>query len=136
MKFTLDDNIILDINDYISEFNLKFIFCGSISLYLNGITEITEFSDVDIDFCDCTQEEKLLINIGLIFKKYPIDKLSPVENIPLKYHEIDFYNRKLLISDLDYELNVREYFIKEYKDYIYKDKALMRIEQIKKYLNN
>lgn len=130
------DNIILEIDDFLKQFNVKYIYCGSISLYLNGIKEITKFEDVDIDFIDLTDQEKLELPIGLINGKYPIDKLHKIDGLNQRYHEINFHNRKLLISDLDYELKVKEYFIKKYKDYIFKDKALMRMEQIKKYLNS
>lgn len=130
------DNIILEINNYLKKFNVKYIYCGSISLYLNGIKEIVSFNDVDIDFIDLNDEEKLELPIGIINEKYPIDKLHKIEEIEQRYHKINFYGEEILVSDLDYEIEVREYFIKEYKDYIFKDKALMRIEQIKKYLNS
>lgn len=133
--FILNDNIILEIDKELKCLNEIYIYCGSISLYLNGIKEIITFNDIDIDFIYKTDAEKWQIPLGFINKKYPTDKLSPISEIPIKYHEIDFYDRKLLISDLDYELKIREYLINNIPNYWYKDKALIRINQIKKYLN-
>lgn len=127
-------DIILSINEVLKQLNVKYVYCGDFSLYLNGIKEITEFEDVDIDFCDTPNEEKPSIPVFLILDKYLIDKLSPVEGIPLRYHEIDFEGEKMLISDLDYELEIDEYLLSN-NLFRYPEGKAEKIQLIKKYLN-
>ena len=52
------DDLILQIDDYLRQFNQRFVYCGSISLYLNGCKEITKFNDIDVDYIDLTDKEK------------------------------------------------------------------------------
>lgn len=131
-KFSKD--IILSINEVLKKLDVKYVYCGDFSLYLNGVKEITEFEDVDIDFCDTPEEEKMSIPVGLILDKYPIDKLTPIEGIPLRSHEIDFWGEKMLISDLDYELEVKEYLLKN-NLFNFPEGQPEKIQLLKKYLN-
>lgn len=126
------DDLILKIDDYFKSWKSRYVYCGSISLYLNGIKEITEFTDIDIDFLDFT-EKYILDYPGFCVCNLPVDMLTPVKGIERKYHEINFHGRKLFISDLDYELSARELFVKDL-NYFYRDKALKRIELLKRYI--
>ena len=45
-----------------------------------------------------------------------------------------FKDREILVSDLDYEIEAREWLINNIEKYAHKDKALERIEQIKNFI--
>ena len=45
-------DLFLKIDDFLKSFNKKYVYCGSISLYLNGMN-INNFDDIDVDFIDC-----------------------------------------------------------------------------------
>ena len=64
----------------------------------------------------------------------PIDKVVPIEGLPIEYKEIEFEGRKLLVSTLEYELKAREYLL-QIPDYHKVEKVKKRIKQIKDYLN-
>ena len=134
MKFTLDNDTVLSINEYLKQFNVKYVFCGDFSLYLNGIKEVNEFNDVDIDFYESTQDEKDHINVGFILDTYPIDKLKPIDGIPLKFHTIKLNDEDISISDLDYELEIREY-LQEHNLSLHPEEQVEKIRLIKEYLN-
>jgi len=127
--------LFLSINNCLKQFNVKYVFCGDFSLYLNGITEVNEFEDVDVDFCESTEYEKLHINVGLILDTYPIDKLVPIPGIPLKYHSIKLNDEDILISDLDYELEIKNELLKN-PNYNKREQAIDKINLIERYLNN
>ena len=128
------DSFILTADDYFRTLGVRYIYCGSISLYLNGINEITEFGDIDIDFIDLQKDEVIKLSKYVVYT-YPIDILLPINGIERKYHRIDFYGREFLISDLEYELETKQYLIDNIDKYVYKDKALQRFDLINKYLN-
>lgn len=128
-------DLILEIDDQLRQLGEPYIYCGSISLYLNGMTDyITDFSDIDIDFFTVIDELDLIqIPISFICGK-PIDKMRKIDGIERRYHKIVFCNREFLISDLDYELETKLRFIED-KNYFYRDKAIMRIKQIQEFIN-
>lgn len=134
MKFTLNDEIVLRINEVLKQLDVKYVLCGDFSLYLNGIKEVNEFKDVDVDFYESTDEEKLHIPVGLILDTYPIDKLKPIQGIPLKFHTIKLNNEDISISDLDYELEIKEY-LQEHNLSPHPEEQVEKIRLIKEYLN-
>lgn len=127
------DDLILQIDDYLRQFNHKFVYCGSISLYLNGCKEITKFSDIDVDYIDLTDKEKEWVKTTFS-DDLPGDNVTKINDIETRYHEITFHNRKMLISDLDYELEIRYELLKK-PNYSKKEKVIDRINLIKRYLN-
>ena len=124
-------DLFLKIDDFLKSFNKKYVYCGSISLYLNGMN-INNFDDIDVDFIDCTEDEKVFI--WPLGGPLELDKLSPIKEIPIEYKEIEFEGRKLLVSTLEYELKAREYLL-QIPDYHKVEKVKKRIKQIKDYLN-
>lgn len=124
-------DLFLKIDDFLKSFNKKYVYCGSISLYLNGM-DINNFDDIDVDFIDCTEDEKVFI--WPLGGPLELDKLSPIEEIPIEYKEIEFEGRKLLVSTLEYELKAREYLL-QIPNYHKIEKVKNRIKQIKDYLN-
>ncbi len=125
----------IDIDNFIREKGYRYVYCGSISLWLNGMKdEITDFGDIDVDFIDLTHNEKEWVDINYSDELIG-DKLDPIPGLPLRYHKIVFDNRELLVSDLDYEIDVKKYFINNIPNYSHKEKALKRIEQIKDFLS-
>ena len=128
------DELFLKIDDFVKREQQRYVYCGSISLWLNGMkNEITEFHDIDVDFIDLTEAEKIWMNIDYS-EKLAGDKLRPIPGIPIRYHSIIFNDREILVSDLDYEIEVREWLINNIENYSHKDKALKRIEQIKNFI--
>ena len=127
------DELILYIDDNLKQLNIRYVYCGSISLYLNGIKNIKEFHDIDIDFIDILDENKKYIQTPRI-NNLNIDKLKHINNIKTRYHKIIFYNREFLISNLDFELEIK-YELLKIKNYRKKDKLLDRINQINSYKN-
>lgn len=127
------DDLILKIDDYIRQFNQRFVYCGSISLYLNGCKEITKFNDIDVDFIDLTDKEKEWMNTNFS-DDLRGDNVTKINGIETRYHEITFHDRKMLITDLDYELEIRYELLKK-PNYSKKEKVLDRINLIKKYIN-
>lgn len=125
------NDLIIKIDDFLKSFNKKYVYCGSISLYLNGMN-IMYFNDVDVDFIDCTENEKMFIwSIG---GPLEVDKLVPLKEVPLEYKEIEFNGRKFLVSTLEYELKAREELLK-IPNYWKVEKVKNRIQEIKNYLN-
>ena len=128
------DSLILNIDNEVKKLNVPYIYCGSVSLYLNGMTEyITDFEDVDIDFFDMPELDLIMLPIGFVSGK-PVDKLIKINDMERRFHKITFYDRELLITDIDYELETKQLFIQD-ETYRYRDKALQRIEQIKEFIN-
>ena len=101
-------DLFLKIDDFLKSFNKKYVYCGSISLYLNGMN-INRFGDIDVDFINCNENEKIFI--WPFGGPLELDKLSPIKEIPIEYKEIEFEGRKLLVSTLEYELKAREYLL-------------------------
>ena len=54
------NDLIIKIDNLFRPLNKKYVYCGSISLYLNGMN-INNFDDIDVDFIDCTEDEKVFI---------------------------------------------------------------------------
>lgn len=125
------NDLIIKIDNLFRPLNKKYVYCGSISLYLNGM-DIDHFNDIDVDFIGCTENEKVFIWIEN--EPLPIDKVVPIEGIPIEYKEIEFEGRKLLVSTLEYELKAREYLL-QIPNYHKVEKVKNRIKQIKDYLN-
>ena len=86
------NDLIIKIDNLFRPLNKKYVYCGSISLYLNGMN-IDHFNDIDVDFIGCTENEKVFIWIEN--EPLPIDKVVPIEGIPIEYKEIEFEGRKL-----------------------------------------
>lgn len=124
-------DLIVNMDDFLRSFDKRFVYCGSMSLYLNGM-DIDHFNDADIDFIDTSEDDKIFIWT----KDAPleIDKLSPLKGIPIEYKEMVFGGRQLLVSTLDYELKARERLLR-IPNYWHKDKVKDRIQQINYYLN-
>lgn len=127
------DDIILNIDDYVKSLNVKYFYCGSLSLYLNGITEIKTFDDIDIDFYELSGDDLEMLPISIV-NGYPVDKLQKLNSIEQKFHEITFHDRKIYISDLDYELETKEYLL-SLPNYIFKEKASRERDLIINFIN-
>ena len=123
--------LIVNMDDFLKTFDKKFVYCGSMSLYLNGM-DIEQFNDADIDFIDTPEEEKIFI--WTLDSPLKVDKLSPLKNTPIQYREMDFFGRKMFVSTLEYELKARERLLRT-PNYWFKEKVSGRIEDIKDYLN-
>lgn len=125
------DDLIIKIDDFLKSFNKKYVYCGSISLYLNGM-DIDHFGDIDVDFIDCTDDEKIFI--WPVGGPLELDKLVPLKGLPIEYKEIEFKGRKFLISTLEFELKAKEVLLK-IPNYWKVEKVKNRIKQIQDYLN-
>ena len=126
------DNILFKIDDYLKTLNLRYVYCGSISLYLHGLN-IKEIHDADIDFIDLSDNDKYYIYTNN-YEYFPIDKMFDI-GFPIEYEEIEYKGRIFLIDTLEYELKTK-YKLLEIPNYRKKEKVLKRIEQIKEFINN
>jgi len=89
------DKIILDCIKYIrKKTDLDFVIGGSYGLYIYGILLDRDFHDIDIKFLDISLSDAKKLNLHF---KPKIDILPTVEELDLKYEEVEFHGEKVLV---------------------------------------